>query len=63
MWIIGLLIGLIVGGLIDRGDGAFFGAVLGAVAGLTLSLHKRTGVVDTLQERVRARFDPQGVLL
>ena len=51
MWIIGLLIGLIVGGLIDRGDGAVFGAVLGAIAGLTMSLRKRTDIIDQLQER------------
>ncbi len=57
MWIIGLLIGLIVGGVIDRGEGAFFGAVLGTIAGLTLSLMKRTNVVNELQQRISTLED------
>ena len=57
MWIIGMLIGLFVGGLIDRGEGAFVGAVLGAVVGLTISLLKRTSVMTELRDRVRTLED------
>ncbi len=54
MWIIGLLIGLFVGGLIDRGEGAIVGAVLGAIAGSLISVLKQTRAMTDLQERVAA---------
>ena len=57
MWIIGLLIGLIVGGYVDQEEGAVFGAALGAIAGLTISLRKRIGNIEELRERVHALED------
>ena len=57
MWIIGLLIGLFVGGWIDRGEGAVIGAVFGTLAGLTISLLKRSSIVTELQQRVQTLED------
>ena len=53
MWIIGLLIGLILGGAVEQEEGAMFGAALGTIAGLLISLRRRVRNIEDLNERVR----------
>ncbi len=52
MWMIGLLVGLIVGGIIEQEEGALFGAALGAIAGLVISLRNRVGKVEAFREQI-----------